>query len=75
MTGAFATYAGLLDLGIGRSLTRFIAIYDAEDEGEERIRQCIGLGIITVTVVGSLALLVVAAIAPTAKRTARRALD
>lgn len=64
VTGAFATYAGLLDLGIGRALTRFIAIYDAEDDGEDRIRQCVGLGMITVTLVGSLALLVVAAIAP-----------
>src|ERR1700741_5516174 len=26
VTGAFATYAGLLDLGIGRSLARFIAV-------------------------------------------------
>ena len=30
VTGAFATYAGLLDLGIGQSLSRFIAVFDAE---------------------------------------------
>lgn len=63
VTGAFATYAGLLDLGIGRSLTRFIAIFDA-DGREDRIRQCVGLGLGAVTVVGAVALVVVAAAAP-----------
>ena len=29
VTGAFATYAGLLDLGVGRSLARFVALFDA----------------------------------------------
>lgn len=51
VTGAFATYAGLLDLGIGRSLARFIAVYDAQED-QERIRQCVGLGLIAVTIVG-----------------------
>jgi O-antigen/teichoic acid export membrane protein len=63
VTGAFATYAGLLDLGIGRSLTRFIAIFDA-DGREDKIRQCVGLGLAAVTVVGVVALAAVAAIAP-----------
>lgn len=63
VTGAFATYAGLLDLGIGRSLSRFIAIYDA-DGRDERIRQCVGLGLIAVTLVGVVALSAVAAAAP-----------
>ena len=28
VTGAFASYAGLLDLGIGMSLSRFVAVYE-----------------------------------------------
>lgn len=60
VTGAFATYAGLLDLGIGRSLARFIAVFEAEGE-EHRIRECVGLGLIAVTVVGVIAALAVAA--------------
>lgn len=63
VTGAFATYAGLLDLGVGRSLIRFIAIFDAEDR-QERVARTVGLGLITVTVVGIVALAVVAAAAP-----------
>jgi O-antigen/teichoic acid export membrane protein len=62
VTGAFASYAGLLDLGVGRSLTRFIAIYDAEDEAG-KIRECIGLGLLVVSVVGIVALAIVAAAA------------
>lgn len=50
VTGAFATYAGLLDLGIGRSLARFIAVFDAADEGG-RIDQSVGLGLIATMVV------------------------
>lgn len=63
VTGAVATYAGLLDLGVGRSLARFIAIYDAADR-PERIRECVGFGLIVVAVVGIAALAVAAAIAP-----------
>lgn len=54
VTGAFATYAGLLDLGIGRSLARFVAVFDAGGR-KDAIRECIGLGLIAVTVVGILA--------------------
>lgn len=60
VTGAFATYAGLLDLGIGRSLARFIAVFEAEGR-ERRIRECVALGLISVTIVGLLASLAVAA--------------
>lgn len=63
VTGAVATYAGLLDLGIGRSLARFVAVFDAEDD-EERIRQCVGLGLLAVTTVGLSALAAAAALAP-----------
>lgn len=62
VTGAFATYAGLLDLGVGRSLARFIAVYDAAGE-ERRIEECVGLGLIVTAVValGAAAVAVVAA--------------
>jgi O-antigen/teichoic acid export membrane protein len=50
VTGAFATYAGLLDLGIGRSLIRFIAVYDAADD-ERRIEECVGLGLVATLIV------------------------
>jgi O-antigen/teichoic acid export membrane protein len=63
VTGAVATYAGLLDLGVGRSLIRFVAVFDA-DGREERISQCVGLGLIAVTLVGVVALALVAAAAP-----------
>jgi O-antigen/teichoic acid export membrane protein len=54
VTGAFATYAGLFDLGIGRSLSRFIAVFDA-DGRERAIRECLGLGLVAVTLVAILA--------------------
>jgi O-antigen/teichoic acid export membrane protein len=65
VTGAFATYAGLLDLGVSRSLTRFIALYDAQGD-EESIRECVGLGLIAVTVVGALAAIAAGVGAPLA---------
>ena len=52
VTGAMATYAGLLDLGITRSLARFIALYDVEDD-RPAIRECVGLGLIAVSAVGA----------------------
>jgi O-antigen/teichoic acid export membrane protein len=63
VTGAFATYAGLLDLGIGRSLARFIAVFDAADE-KHRIDESVGLGLIATLLVGVLAAAVAAAAAP-----------
>lgn len=63
VTGALAAYAGLLDLGIGRSLIRFIATFDAEDN-PRRVAECVGLGLLAVTLVGIVAALVVAALAP-----------
>jgi O-antigen/teichoic acid export membrane protein len=62
VTGAFATYAGLLDLGIGRSLSRFIAVFDAQQD-ERRIRECVGLGLLVVLLVGVVAAAVAAALA------------
>jgi O-antigen/teichoic acid export membrane protein len=63
VTGAFATYAGLLDLGIGRSLARFIAVFDAADE-KHRIDESVGLGLIATLLVGILAAIVAALLAP-----------
>jgi O-antigen/teichoic acid export membrane protein len=51
VTGALATYAGLLDLGITRSLARFIALYDVEGD-RAAIAECVGLGLLAVTAVG-----------------------
>jgi O-antigen/teichoic acid export membrane protein len=62
VTGAFASYAGLLDLGIGMSLSRFVAVYDAEDD-ERSIRECIGFGLMVVISVGLLAAVVAASLA------------
>jgi O-antigen/teichoic acid export membrane protein len=63
VTGAFATYAGLLDLGVGRSISRFIAVYDAAGE-RHRIDECVGLGLVTTTAVGAATAAVVAVAAP-----------
>ncbi len=63
VTGAFATYAGLLDLGIGRSLARFIAVFDAADE-KHRIDQSVGLGLIATLVVGLATAAVAVLVAP-----------
>lgn len=63
VTGAFATYAGLLDLGIGRSLSRFIAEYDVSGD-EHSIHQAVGLGVLAVGLVGLLAAAAAALTAP-----------
>jgi O-antigen/teichoic acid export membrane protein len=54
VTGAMATYAGLADFGITRSLARFIAIYDV-DRDDRAIAESVGLGLIAITVVTVLA--------------------
>ncbi len=54
VTGAFATYAGLMDLGITRGLGRFIAFYHAR--GDRRtVEQLFTLGLIAVGCVGLVA--------------------
>jgi O-antigen/teichoic acid export membrane protein len=56
VTGALATYMGLADFGITRSLARFVALYDVE--GDRRaIAECIGLGLLAITGVTALAVL------------------
>jgi O-antigen/teichoic acid export membrane protein len=63
VTGALATYAGLLDLGVGKTLARFVAIFDVEGD-DLGIRQSVGLGCLIVTGVGLVAGAVAAALAP-----------
>ena len=66
VTGAFTQYAAIMDLGITRSIGRFVAVFDAK--GDRRsIERVWTLGLIAVTVVGLLALaIVVLAAAPIA---------
>jgi O-antigen/teichoic acid export membrane protein len=63
VTGAFATYAGLFDFGVGGSLTRFVALYDARGD-DQSIRECVGLGLIVVTFVGVFASIAAVVAAP-----------
>ena len=63
VTGAFATYAGLIDLGVTRSLERFVAFYDAKGD-RTSIERCFGLGLIVVTLVTTVAAAVAYLIAP-----------
>jgi O-antigen/teichoic acid export membrane protein len=63
VTGAFASYAGLLDLGIGRSLIRFVAVFDAADE-HRRIEECLGLGLLATLLVGIAVAVAVVFLAP-----------
>jgi O-antigen/teichoic acid export membrane protein len=62
VTGAFVTYARTLDLGVGRSLARFVALYHSSDD-RRGVRECMGLGLIAVSllsVVGAIAALLLA---------------
>jgi len=65
VTGALAHYAGLLDLGLSRSLSRFVALYDAQRD-RRAIAECVGLGLCVGGTVGALALGVAALSAPLA---------
>jgi O-antigen/teichoic acid export membrane protein len=63
VTGALAQYARLLDLGITNSVSRFVALYDAE--GNRRaIEETIGIGIVAAAMVGLVAIAAAAAAAP-----------
>lgn len=63
VTGALAQYLRLLDLGVTASMSRFIALYDAE--GDRRaIEETVGIGLVAATAVTVLALVASAAAAP-----------
>lgn len=48
VTGALASWASLLDLGISRALARFVALYHAQED-RRGVSECAGLGLIVVT--------------------------
>ncbi len=63
VTGALAQYARLLDLGITNSISRFVALYDAE--GDRRaIEETIAVGVLAATAAGILALVAAVFAAP-----------
>lgn len=62
-TGALAQYAKLLDLGITNSISRFVALYDAEGD-RKRIEETIGIGVLAASAAGLLALIAAALAAP-----------
>lgn len=63
VTGALAQYARLFDLGVTRSLARFVALYDAE--GDRRgIEESVGVGILCVGVLGLIVLVAAVFAAP-----------
>ena len=63
VTGALAKYASLLDFGITRSLSRFVALYHAR--GDRRgVQECVGLGLLAATAVGMMAALAALLAAP-----------
>jgi len=54
VTGAVAMYAGLANLGVTRALARFVALYDSQDD-RRAIGECVGLGLLVITVLGIVA--------------------
>lgn len=63
VTGAIATYAAIMDLGIRRAVERFVAFYDAR--GDRRaIEELFGLGLLVITGVTVFASAAAAAAAP-----------
>lgn len=63
VTGALAQYARLLDLGITNSISRFVALYDAEGN-RRKVEETIGIGIIAAAVAGLLTLIAATVAAP-----------
>ncbi len=63
VTGAFVTYARTLDFGVGRSLARFVALYHAGDD-PRGVRECMGLGLIAVTLLSLVGVIAAALLAP-----------
>lgn len=63
VTGALAQYTRLLDLGVTNSVSRFVALYDAE--GDRRaIEETVGVGLLAASLVGVVAVAGAAAAAP-----------
>lgn len=51
LTGAIAQYAALLDFGVGPSLARFVALYDAENR-RDLIGEVMSVGLVTSLLIG-----------------------
>jgi len=63
VTGALAQYARIFDLGVTRSLARFVALYDAQ--GDRRgIEESVGVGLLAVIALGALTLVGAVLVAP-----------
>lgn len=63
VTGALAQYLRLLDLGVTSSISRFVALYDAE--GDRRgVEETIGVGLLAAGVVGLVAVVASLTAAP-----------
>jgi O-antigen/teichoic acid export membrane protein len=63
VTGALAQYLRLLDLGVTSSMSRFVALYDAE--GDRRaVEETVGVGLLAAGVVGLVAVVASLAAAP-----------
>jgi O-antigen/teichoic acid export membrane protein len=67
VTGAIATYAGLADLGIARSMERFVAVFHAARD-RRKLRECFTFGLIGATVASASAVLAAVFLAPVIDR-------
>lgn len=63
VTGALAQYARLLDFGVTRSLARFVALYDAQDD-RRGIEESLGVGVLAVFALAAVTLPAAALAAP-----------
>ncbi len=63
VTGALAQYARLLDFGVTRSLARFVALYDAQDE-RRAIEEAVAVGVLAVSAIGLIVAVAAVAVAP-----------
>lgn len=55
VVGAIATYASVLDAGLTRALSRFVALYETRDD-PDAVRECVGLGFCGFTLIACLLL-------------------
>jgi O-antigen/teichoic acid export membrane protein len=55
VVGSIATYISVLDPGVSRALSRFIAVYDSSDD-RRSIQECMGLGLLVITGITALLL-------------------
>jgi O-antigen/teichoic acid export membrane protein len=63
VTGALAQYLRLLDLGITNSISRFVALYDAEGN-RKAVEETVGVGLLAAAGVGLVAIVASLAAAP-----------